>query len=385
MKFRYLKIDLTSQTTYNCHAALPHRIDFKWLNSNPGNLFNSDVNIAERRMMLRNERNSSCETNCWHAEDNGAVSPRMYQCGEDKTHFEPITTPEILDLTLNSECNLTCSYCCKEFSNSWRRDLIDNGEYLLSNFDDYRYRLTKEDKILNLVSQQEMHSSSRFQTLLNEIRSFAPKLKRLDITGGEPMLDNQLLDMLESFNLSSECEINLYTGLGVNEKRFEKIITALEKIPNVCIKVSAESVGEMLEFNRYGIKYNEFQRKIDILNRAIKWSFHCTITNLNVLGFVDFYNQFPTVPKTITFGYQPRFLSPYVMDVGTKEMVKQDIAKLPSLVSQPILQSLESTPTEEQRIGLREFLCQFVERRKNLNLNIFPETFLLWTGVKNVV
>lgn len=385
MKFRYLKIDLTSQTTYNCHAATPHRIDFKWLDSNSGNLFNTNINVEERRMMLRNERNLSCETNCWHAEDNGAVSPRMYQGGEEKTHLDIITTPEILDLTINSECNLSCSYCCKEFSSAWRRDLINNGEYSISNFDEYRYRLTKQDKILNLVSQQEMHKSKRFQSLLKEIQSFSPKLKRLDITGGEPLLDNQLLDMLESFDLSNECEINLYTGLGVNEKRFEKIILSLAKIPNIHIKVSAESIGKMLEFNRYGIKYNEFQRKIDILTQAIKWSFHCTVTNLNVLGFVDFYNRYPTADKIITFGYQPRFLSPYVLDTETKKIVRQEITSLPDSISHPILQSLEPTPTEEQRIGLKEFLCQFVERRKDLDLTIFPETFLTWAGVKHVV
>jgi hypothetical protein len=63
MKFKFLKIDLESTTTYNCHAASPHSVDFNWLKNNPGNLFNTNVNVAERQMMLENKRNSSCEQN----------------------------------------------------------------------------------------------------------------------------------------------------------------------------------------------------------------------------------------------------------------------------------------------------------------------------------
>ena len=98
MKFKFLKIDLPSKTIYNCHAAAPHRIDFDWLEENPGNLFNTPVNVYEREQMLRNERNKSCEQNCWIAEDAGAVSPRINQNGIEQTHTDPVTDPEIIDL-----------------------------------------------------------------------------------------------------------------------------------------------------------------------------------------------------------------------------------------------------------------------------------------------
>ena len=64
-KFKYLKVDLVSNATYNCHAAKQHAIDFEWLADNKGNLFNTEINIAERQMMMANQRNSSCEENCW--------------------------------------------------------------------------------------------------------------------------------------------------------------------------------------------------------------------------------------------------------------------------------------------------------------------------------
>ena len=62
-KFKYLKIDLVSNATYNCHAAKQHAINFQWVANNKGNLFNTDINVAERQMMLANKLLTSCTTN----------------------------------------------------------------------------------------------------------------------------------------------------------------------------------------------------------------------------------------------------------------------------------------------------------------------------------
>jgi hypothetical protein len=144
-KFRYLKIDFENITTYNCHAATPHQIDLNWLEKNPGQLFNTEINVAERRMMLVNQRNASCEQNCWPAEDVGASSPRLYQKSYEKTHFDVMTTPEILELTIGTDCNLSCSYCCKEYSSRWRNDILENGDYNITD-GDFRYKKTLKDK-----------------------------------------------------------------------------------------------------------------------------------------------------------------------------------------------------------------------------------------------
>ena len=110
-KFTFLKIDLESKTTYNCHAAKPHQIDFEWLQHNPGQLFNTPINLKERQMMLSNQRNDSCEQNCWPAEDRGLPSPRLMQQGQFRSHDQIVVQPRMIDITLNTDCNLTCSYC----------------------------------------------------------------------------------------------------------------------------------------------------------------------------------------------------------------------------------------------------------------------------------
>ena len=383
MKFKFLKIDLESKMTYNCHAAKPHAVDFDWLKEHPGHIFNTDVNVQERQQMLDNVRNTSCEQNCWHAEDRGAISPRLEQCGTARTHTDVKPRPEFVDLTINGDCNLTCSYCCKEFSSSWRRDIVNNGDYPLQ---DAQYQATSKDQVLLQISQGTLKSTKHYQLLLNEVALVASTLKQLTITGGEPFLDNSLVQTLKDLNLNPDAVIEIYTGLGVNFNRFEKIIYELEQLDNVLIVVSAECTEEFLEFNRYGNKWQEFLDKVDLLKQSsVQLAFQCTLTNLTLFDFHRFYERFKGTKIIPTFAYSPTMMAPYVLDPASKEQVRTNIVNLPANVQAMILDSIKATPTEEQRIQIREFLLEFVRRRANLTLSIFPQTFLTWLEINNVV
>ena len=375
-KFKYLKIDLVSNATYNCHAAKQHAIDFQWLDNNKGNLFNTDINIAERQMMLANQRNSSCEENCWPLEDKGAVSPRIWQNGRIKTHADVRTQPEILEIKLNDNCNLSCSYCCKEYSSAWRRDLSINGDYKI-NTDDARYQLTSRDKIMMKVSQNEVKNTKQFQTLMTEIKSFAPGLKEIVITGGEPLLDNQLFDVLDAVSNSSAV-INIYTGLGVEVKRFQRMLDKVKQMPTAMISVSAECTDKFYEFNRYGNVWTEFVDKIELLQKSgIEFRFSTAITNLTVVGLANFIKYFINQRIGLVFVNQPSMMAPYVLDPASKQQIMQDIQLLPEHYQTQIAQSIQADPSETQRQQMSEFLKEYVIRR-NLDMNIYPQSFLEW-------
>ena len=383
MKFKYLKIDLESKMTYNCHAAKPHVVDFNWLKEHPGQIFNTDINVQERQQMLDNVRNASCEQNCWHAEDRGAISPRLEQRGLEQTHTNIKPMPEIIDLTINGDCNLTCSYCCKEFSSSWRRDIVIGGDYPLQ---DNRYQANNKDRVLLQISQDTLKSTTQYQILLNEIASMASTLKQLTITGGEPFLDNTLIQTLTNLKLNPNTVIEIYTGLGVSFARFKKIIFELEQLANVSIVVSAESTGEFLEFNRFGNKWQEFLDKVDLLKRSnVQLAFQCTLTNLTLFDIHRFYERFKGTKIIPTFAYSPTMMAPYVLDPASKEQVRANIVDLPINIQTMILDSIKATPAEEQRTNIGKFLLEFVRRRPTLTLDIFPQSFLTWLRISNVV
>lgn len=378
-KFKYLKIDLVSNATYNCHAAKSHAIDFQWLSNNKGNLFNTDINISERKLMLINQRNASCEENCWPLEDQGAVSPRMWQNGKIKTHTDVRTQPEILEIKLNDNCNLSCSYCCKEYSSAWRRDLSTNGDYKVDT-GDVRYRLTNRDKIIAKVSQQEVKNTKQFQTLMTEIKSFAPGLKEIVITGGEPLLDNQLFDLLDAVSNSSAV-INIYTGLGVEVKRFQRMLDKIKQIPTPMISVSAECTDKFYEFNRYGNLWTEFVNKIELLQKSgIEFRFSTSISNLTVFGLTSFIKYFNDQRIGLVFVNQPSMMAPYVLDADSKQQIMQDIQSLPEHYQTQIAQSIQADPSKTQRQQMSEFLKEYAVRR-NLDMNIYPQSFLDWLDI----
>lgn len=378
LKFRYLKIDMESGTTYNCHAAKSHPIDFNRLESNPGQLFNIDINVSERQMMLDNIRNPSCEQNCWPAEDQNAISPRLYQNGTTRTHFNIRPLPEIVDLTINSDCNLTCSYCCKEYSSSWRNDLDKNGPYPVTT-EIHRYSLSDKDKILMKIKQAELKESSKYKKLLTEIRLVSSGIKQMDITGGEPLLDNQLADIITSFNLPGDAKIIIYSGLGIEPSRLQKLCVKLSRIPNVQIEVSAENIGKNLEFNRYGVVWEKFKQNIEILQKNnINYGFHSTISNLTIFGFVDFYKYFSSNNITLTFCYQPKMMAPYVLDNNSKKMLVEQFEQLPDKYKLPLIKSIQAPPLLQQQQDLHKFLKEFVSRRSDLDTKIFPDNFLTW-------
>jgi len=374
MKFKYLKVDLESNLTYCCHAATPHAIDKQWLKENPGQLFNTPLIHKERTMMLNNQRNSSCEQNCWPAEDKGATSPRIYQHGIEKTHTDINVQPEEIEFTVTSECNLTCSYCCKEYSTAWKRDLLDNGDYGL---DDNRYKLIDKDKILYRLSQNEKINSKQYQTLLNEVSLITDaNVREFTITGGEPFLNNQLMSVVE---LARSCgKLIIYTGLGIANTRFEKILEQLKDYPNLELRISAENIGKKLEFNRYGINSDEFLHKVELIKQSgIKHVFHLTLTNLTIFGLAEFYEKFAGTKLLITYAYQPEFMAINVLDNASKQQLLKELVALPELHYNRITQSIAETPTDQQRADLKMFINKFASRR-NLDLNIYPTNFINW-------
>jgi molybdenum cofactor biosynthesis enzyme MoaA len=385
MKFRYIKIDLESQNTYTCHAAQPHRVDFEWLKNNKGNLFNNETNVAERQMMLANQRAPSCEQNCFYAEDQGMTSPRLYQEGQHFTHSQLVLDPEILDITVGADCNLTCSYCCKEFSSSWRNDIKNNGEYPQLHSTDNRYKLTLQDQVSMKIKQRELTDTKKYNMLLDEIRAISPKLKKIEFTGGEPFLNNHVIDLIKGLELTNT-RINIYSGLGVDPKRFNRLLDSIkhQKLLQIC--VSAECTEKHLEFNRYGTKWNQFLDNLQaIRDRGIAVRFHSVLTNLTVFDFVNFYKYFSNDNIVITFAYQPRMMSINNIDNESKQHLIDQFDILPAHHKKLLVDNIQQSASDTQKHDLSVFLQEFVKRRKDLSLDIYPKSFLEWLNIKNVV
>lgn len=381
-KFNWLKIDAEKKTTYSCCKAAPHTIDNKFLLKNPGMLFNTDKLQQERQFMLDNKRISGCENICWINEDKNLPSRRIMHQGYKRTHFNIISQPAILDITISGECNLTCSYCCKEYSSSWRNDLIKNGEYQIEDVDDNRYKINTYDLALSHSSQKDRTRLETYKIIQREIEHMAPHLQQVNITGGEPFLNFQLLELLEKLkNISS---VNIFTGLGVDSNRFHKHLQKISKYGNVTLTISAESVGSNFEFNRHGNTWKKFLFSLELIKKNnISYSFNTTYSNLTVLDYIKFYELFANDKKSLNFVYEPSFMSISVLDNETKKNVIDQIENSNvnnSVTSQNIINSLTGDCTEIQRKNLEYFVKEFCKRR-NIKPDFMPNTLKKWLNL----
>ena len=347
----------------SCCAATPTKVDLTWLKNNPGQLFNTPELLSDRQAMLDNNPVSSCESSCWAPERAGLPSRRTNRGSQDKTHVDLHASPRVLNINVGSDCNLTCSYCCKQYSSAWMRDINENGRYL----DEERYILNNNDRIVLKLGQRAIKTSEVYTTILREAQQLR-SVEQIEISGGEPFLYNGLPELVNGLSAAT----NIYTGLGVSTDRFIKI---LDNLPSgITFTVSAETTGKLYEFNRFGNTWDQFRRNLDVLSQRFPYRFGSVLSNLTIHGIDEFQKEFGADNNILSSCTDPEYLSASVLDADTKSRLR-NIAY--NYHDNLIKQTLAKEPTLDQKEKLRTYLTQFAERRQ-LSLEIFPESFITW-------
>jgi organic radical activating enzyme len=116
---------------------------------------------------------------------------------DQKTYSTVEGIPKTLNLVVNNTCLQSCVYCCKNFSSSWLADVVKNGDYNILGYEN-RYNASSHDKVLSRISQPELHNSKFSQTVLEQIVKNSDQVEHLVISGGEPLLDNNLVSLLQN-------------------------------------------------------------------------------------------------------------------------------------------------------------------------------------------
>jgi molybdenum cofactor biosynthesis enzyme MoaA len=372
-KFTWLSVDLEKRQTFSCCAARPAQIDITWIKQHPGQLFNTPVLQKEREQMLLNQPVVSCEEVCWKPEQANLISRRQMLKSQSRTHVNiDVVTPEKLNIVLGSTCNLTCSYCCKNYSSAWLRDIANHGAYL----DQERFQINNKDRLVIQISQKEHQESNGFQILLTEIQSFSD-VKEIYISGGEPFLYNNLPDLLNQLG-SRSANITCYTGLGVDPTRFSAQLKKIKNKDRLTIAVSGETCNQLYEFNRYGNTWDNFLVNVrELQTQGFNYQFSSVLSNLTIFGLLDFVKLFADKEIKHQFCAVPDFLNVNVLDDVSKSKLKIALQESNLSFKQEVYNTISQPCTDQQRKELSIYVKEFA-RRRDLSLNIYPEHFLSW-------
>lgn len=371
-KFDWVEIRLYDGWVSSCCQADPNRLTVDQITKRPLGFFNYDEILQERTLMLKNQRISGCNS-CWKFEEKGLPSRRTLMKSQDRIYQEIQAQPKYINLVLSNTCNQTCVYCCKNFSHSWLMDIHNNGDYGF--VDGPRYQLSDRDKILVKLSQKDLYKVKLPQIIMEQISECAEHAHVM-ISGGEPFLDNHLVEIVEK--VSTAIKISIYSGLAVNKQRLISLCEKLEKIrPDIDIVMSVENTGNLHEFNRFGSSWSSWKENYDIVRSYFEVSCNSVISNVTLFGLPDFIKSYPGLKKKFSILSEPEFLLCNLLDENSKQKIISDLEELAIEQLDPVIKHIKEQPNLKNLSQLRKYLQEF-SRRRSLDINVFPKSFQNW-------
>jgi organic radical activating enzyme len=376
-KFDWVEIRLYDGLVASCCQAQPDHINISDVENHPVGFFNYPKIKQDRQMMLDNQRIAGCEEGCWKVEDRGINSRRINFNSQVKKYTDLDQVPKTINLVLSNTCLQSCVYCSKTYSSSWMNDVAVNGNYDMPGYLD-RYNLNTRDKILLQLGQPDLYKTKLSKLLIDQIESISDNVDKLIITGGEPLLDNQLIDIVSK--LSRIKDITIFTGLGVSSSRLKRICSDLANFKNITFTISAENTGKFHEFTRYGTSYSDWTDNFNIVSSKFPINFVSVISNLTMFDFANFLTA--NKQHTVSFNYNndSSFLAPNMLDPESKNKIINELNKLQHHEISNVVKYISQDCPDNSRELLNKFLSRYIAPRK-LTLEIFPSSFLNWIGL----
>lgn len=236
--------------------------------------FNTSPYLTKLRQQFNNgERPTAC-SRCWNAETVGHKSRR-----QSAIEFFNIPQPttevvlEGLDHSATWACNLACIMCGPHNSSFWATQNNLN-----------------KDQLATLGRQ--FQRSNNFLDKLD-----LGHIKKIHFNGGEPMLNNDQIDLLlklEEQGVLENTFISYNTNGTVMPSR--KIVDLWKRARLVKIFFSIDAIGSAFEYVRWPGKWDQTSKNIldmkNSLPHNVMFGFNTTVGNYNLLEIDEVYNWF---------------------------------------------------------------------------------------------
>lgn len=350
---------------------------FAWPEQQFGEFFNSGYVHYLRQHLTNGVRLPECGT-CWKAESLGQTSLRQTvnnSCtrnhGHELTktwigpfmkHHKDFNNDLVVsaDIKLTNMCNFSCVMCNSNSSSQiyaqWKRD---------ANHEAVRLRLGKDaksrlDKTKNIFIQKSNYE------LLTELLTLQPK--NLKILGGEPLLDEQCLDILSAVPASQQQDTALcFTTNGSQD--LGKTYRRLSGYLSVDFVVSLDGIGPVQDYIRKGSDWEQIEKNIDqfLADYPGHLSVHHTSQALNVHVLPDLMRwcQARNVRSSIFFLSEPGFMGYTAIPEKLKKQIVDCLCRY------------DYHTTVSAALTVLKDSCWIPEHTKQLN------TYLDWYDPKN--
>lgn len=267
-------------------------------------------------------RNNVCRR-CWSLEDAGVVSYRMN--ANEKFHGHPawytnVNNPswdekiydiEYLHLDFDSYCNLRCIMCHPVTSSSIEAEYLKNEKSYIP-FVGYTE-----------FSKEKWHESDQFKELLPRLS----KIKYLFLTGGEPLINPRVINLIKQLPNLSDLNLAVTTNASLIKEDVWKLMS---QVGSMVVTASLEGVGEHNDYLRYGSDWSTVKENIKRLKSLPNLKYH-GITINHVLQFTSQWSLVPLIEfcnEEKLFINISKLVDPYYLSIaGLSENEKNEFIK----------------------------------------------------------
>jgi len=313
--------------------------------------FNSTEIKNFRQQFLNNERPQECNS-CWRVEDQGLTSNRHRHLELLKKDLLTtyMSTPKIvsLDLKPGNTCNFKCRICGPVASSQFAQEYSKH----------------------NNVPIQSYNWAESSPVATDEIKDLLPKIKNLDLYGGEPFLIKPLTELIE-YAVTIGVAPQLRLHYNSNGSIFPtELLKYWPHFKHVDIHFSIDNVGKRFELERGG-KWSEVDRNITQLVNLnlpnVKISVMPIISMMNIYYLDELLSWASDLRLSINAGYLS-YPAPFALANLThsaKESIINKFSNSPWPEMKQILHVIQQQPGADGKEFVQ--LTQHFDQLRNQN------------------
>jgi MoaA/NifB/PqqE/SkfB family radical SAM enzyme len=315
--------------------------------ASPIAMWSSDEFNALRESFGNNEKNSICNR-CWDQEEHKNHSLRkrlltqggLFKKGEviDFVNNGFKTGPVQMNLMTGNKCNLRCRICKASSSVTFN---VEGREY--------EKKLKKKTIYTN--SSLKPHSYNKEQ--IDEIYQLSGNLQRLEFYGGEPLLDEPTLGLLERLvDAGRSRDIVLFYNTNGTVMPTARQFKLWNQFKGVEFNFSIDDIGDRFTYNRHPGKWTDVLATIAAItsypwNVSTKFLSICTVGSLNVYYLPETLTELERLglPSFLNTVFGPDYYGIEHLPIAIKSKVVEKLQTYKDITKvQFVINMLQNTP-----------------------------------------
>jgi len=292
---------------------------------------------------------------------------------EERIILEPPLKPLQADFQLGSKCNLQCRTCGSWGSCNWTEDDA------------------KLNEINPAFNRQSLPEYSLDVSKFKDCKEMFSDLVRFDFKGGEPMIQNSMIEMIENLvewgNAPNIILAYVTNGSFINEK----IVKLWSDFKEVRLIISVDGTYELFSYIR-GYAFEKLVKNLQIYDQIenLKGLYNVTVSVYNLLDIAKIndwlmtrtFKRFPCLTSGSQVGFDTNVMNPSYLDVTIlpkkyKQLALDDTKKYNHSNILPFAKWLESIldiPPNKEQLKLFVSFTKYMDKKKGTDfLSIKPE------------